>query len=111
MINFLQGYREKTDFCKLLIRAAMDFRIPEEELMEMDLLHVLWMYDHWYDETLRTQANFANLMALIANCHRKKDSPLIKPEDFMPQKPKTEEDLEREILTKFKMMSGGNPQG
>lgn len=101
MLKFLKDIKNKTELVDLALFAAIDIGIPEEELLEMEFKQWKWIYEVWEKKVLREQANFANLMSLLANINRAKDTKPFLPKDFMPRKQKTEEEEYQDILAAF----------
>ena len=106
MYDFLQGVKNKTPLVELLIFSVSKLHIPEQDLLNMELSHLLWVLDCHYQTEERQDARFANLMCLLVNLHRGKRAP-AKPQDYMPKKPKTLKEIEEGILQAFGIK---NPQ-
>ena len=101
MIKFLDGVKQKTPFIELLILAVTELQIPEDELLDLEFSVFEWLLEAYYQRQELLNARSANLMCLIANIHRGKNSKPFKPKDFMPKKPKTDKELESDILGIF----------
>jgi hypothetical protein len=101
MVKFLFGIQNRTPFIDLLIFATIELQIPEDELLELEFFVFEWVLESHNQEYERHDARFANLMCLLANVNRGKNSKPFKPTDFMPRKPKSENELQQEILSSF----------
>lgn len=100
MYRFLSKFRQKSqlvDFCLFCIH---DVGIPEDELMEMELFQVNWIVKLHNRRIEKEDSRFANLMCLLYNMNRGKN-PSKTPQDFMPRKPKTQAEVEQDILKVF----------
>lgn len=101
MYRFLLDVKNRTPFIDQLIFAVYELHIPEDELLDMELFHFQWILDGFLNQQKRLDARNANLMCLIANCHRSKNTKAFVPKDFMPKPPKTDKELGNDILSAF----------
>lgn len=80
-----------------IVRIACLAGVPSALAMDMTPVELAAIGDEYMEERIAEHeaANYrtAALMAMQANCHRKKASRPLKPEDFLPKRDQTPEEM------------------
>ena len=83
----------------MLLFVSVELNISDEELLEMDFNHFIWVFQQLVKREEPKNARNANLMCLLANINRGKNKKAYSPKDFMPKKPKTQKEIDDGILS------------
>jgi hypothetical protein len=93
--------KTKTEQVELCLFLMLDVGVPNSVVGKLKNYHITWILETLQNKEYRDDVRTAKLQSLIANCNRGKNTKPFTPCDFLPQKPKTDFEMEQEFLKSF----------